>query len=254
MLCDSHTHLDLFAEEELESMLERAREADVGFILTVGTTLASSRRALELAHEHDVVYAGVGLHPMDLTGPFTQEDYAALRGMALSGPKLLCIGETGLDFQERSPDRGWQEDSFRQHIRLAREVGKPIDFHARGADDAVLEVLREERAGEVGAIWHYFQADLARAQEALGLGLYLSLAKPLLLQPELQEVVRAIPMDRIVLETDSYPQPWKKNPIRRTEPSHVRLVAEKVAELKGLALEEVATATTANLKKVLRIP
>lgn len=253
VLCDSHTHLDLFTDQELEGIVARARDAGVGMIIAVASTVASSRRVLELARRFDIVYAGVGIHPMDLTGPFTDADYAALRAMALSDPKVVAISETGLDFLETSPDRRWQEEAFRRHIALAREVGKAIDFHSREADEAVLCVLREERAGEVGAIWHYFQSGRAEAEAALALGCYLSLAKPLLRKPELEPVVRDIPMDRIVLETDSYPQPFKKNAARRTEPSHVRLVAEKVAEIKALTVEEVAAVTTANLHRALRL-
>ena len=253
MLCDSHTHLDQFTDEDLGPMLQRAREAGVGLIVSVGSTVAASRRAIELARRHDVVYAGVGMHPQDLKGPFTDQDYAALRDLALRDAKVVCVSETGLDFQETSPDRRWQEHAFREHIRLAREIGKPIDFHAREAYEAVLPLMREERADDVGAIWHYFQGDERKAKEALDLGFYISLAKPLLRMPELEAVVRRLPMDRIVLETDSYPQPWKKHAIRRTEPSHLVQVAEKVAQIKGLSLEEVASMTTANLKRVLKI-
>ena len=253
MLCDSHTHLDQFTADEVEAMVGRAKEASVGVIVAVGSTLTSSREVIRLAETYDIVYAGVGLHPMDLKAPFTETDYAALRGLALSSPRVVCISETGLDFLPTSPDRGWQEHAFREHIRLARELGKPLDFHAREAYDVILDVLRQEKADETGAIWHYFQGDEGKAHEAMEMGVYLSMAKPLLRLPELQEVARGLPMERIVLETDSYPQPWKKNPIRRTEPAHVRQVAEKLAELKGLTVEEVAAATTANLKRALRM-
>ena len=253
MLCDSHTHLDQFTEDEVDAMVGRAKEAGVAVIVAVGSTLDSSREAIRLAERYDIVYAGVGLHPMDLTAPFTESDYTALRDLALSSPRVVCISETGLDFLPTSPDRGWQEHAFREHIRLARELGKPLDFHVREAYDVILDLMREEKAEELGAIWHYFHGDQRKAQEAMGMGFYLSLAKPLLREPELQEVARGLPMERIVLETDSYPQPWKKNPVRRTEPAHVRQVAEKVAELKGLTMEEVASVTTANLKRALRM-
>lgn len=254
MLCDSHTHLDQFEDAALDGIVARARKAGVGLIVAVGSTVESSRRALELARCYDVVYAGVGIHPMDLRAPFNAADYAALRAMAISDPKVVCVSETGLDFLETSPDRAWQDSAFRQHIRLAHEVGKPVEVHSRQADAEVLEVLRQERAGEVGAIWHYFQSGREVAEQALELGCYISLAKPLLRKPELEPVVHDIPLERIVLETDSYPQPFKQNPARRTEPSHVRLVAEKVAEIRGLTVERVAAATTANLKRVLRLP
>jgi TatD DNase family protein len=156
-------------------------------------------------------------------------------------------------FHARLPDRAWQIESFRRHIRLAKELRKPLDFHARGAEHDILGVLRQEHAADVGAIWHYFLYDAKKAEEALSLGFYISLAKPLLREPILQEAVKAIPIERIVLETDSYPQPFKKNPARRTEPAHVLQVAEKLAEIKGLPLSEIAEITTANLKRALRL-
>jgi TatD DNase family protein len=190
---------------------------------------------------------------MDLAAPFTDDDYATLRDLALSHPKVVCIAETGLDFLDTSPDLAWQDRAFREHIRLAREVDKTIDFHAREAHDVILDVLRQEKAAETGAIWHYFLGDAEKAREAVDLGLYISLAKPLLRDPELVEAVKGVPLERIVLETDTYPQPWKKNPARRTEPSHVTQVAKKVAEIWGRSPDEVAQITTANLNRALRL-
>lgn len=252
VLCDSHTHLDLFTEAELDGIVARAEAAGVGMIVTVGSTLASSERAVELAQRYPIVYAGVGMHPMDLRAPITDRDVAELARLATL-PKVVCISETGLDYLPTSPDRRWQEEAFRRHIRLARELGKTIDFHSREACDAVVEVLREEGASHAGGIWHYFLGGPDEAREVMDLGLYISLAKPLLRIPELQEAAKRVPLDRIVLETDSYPQPFKKNPGRRTEPAHVRQVAEKLAEIKGMTVEGVAEATTANLRRVLRL-
>lgn len=253
MFCDSHTHLDQFSDIEVGEIVTRANDEGVEIIVAVGSTFDSSRRALCLAERFPSVYAGVGLHPMDLNAPFCDDDYELLRGLALSHPKVVCISETGLDYLPTSPDRGWQEASFREHIRLARDVKKPLDFHSRDANDVILGVLHQEKVEEVGAIWHYFQGDQYQADEALGMGLYLSLAKPLLRLEELQRVAKSLPMERIVLETDSYPQPWKKNPAMRTEPAHVIQVAQKIAELKELTIGDVAAATTANLKRVLSV-
>ena len=252
-LCDSHCHLDQFDDAALEGMLARAAEAGVVMIVSVGTTLESSRRAVDLAERHALVYAGVGLHPQDIKAPAGDAEIAVLRQLARASPKVVCVSETGLDYQAASPDRRWQVESLRRHVRLARELGKAVDFHAREAYEDILPVLREEGIGEVGAIWHYFQGDARHAAEAIALGCYISLAKPLLREPVLQEAVREIPIERIVLETDSYPQLFKKNAARRTEPAHVVQVAEKVAEIKGVTLGQVAEATTANLRRVLRM-
>lgn len=253
MLADSHTHLDLFTDDEIDAMIPRAEAAGVAMIVCVGSTLESSRRAIELARRFDSVYAGVGMHPMDLKAPFTDDDYGTLKALAQSSDKVVCVSETGLDFLDTSPDRGWQIEALRGHVRLAKELGKPLDFHAREAYDEILDVLKHEGAEETGAIWHYFLGDAGKAAEAMGMGFYISLAKPLLLRPELAEAAKDIPLDRIVLETDSYPQPWKKNPARRTEPSHLPLVAEKLAEIKGVPVGEIEAATTANLKRALRL-
>ena len=246
--------MDQFSDAEVEGIVARARAAGVGMIVSVGTTLETSRRCIELAERHASIYAGVGLHPQDLKRATTDEDVAELRRMALEHRKVICISETGLDFQLDSPNRDWQEESLRRHIRLAKELGKPVDFHAREAEESILPMLRAEGLSEVGAIWHYYLGDVPKALEAIAMGCYISLAKPLLREPGLQEAVKSIPLEWIVLETDSYPQLFKKNVVRRTEPSHVVQVAEKVAELKGVSVERVAEVTTANLRRALRMP
>ncbi len=253
MLADSHTHLDLFTDEELDTIIPRAWDAGVKLIVCVGSTIDSSRRAIELAERFDGVYAGVGIHPMDLKRPFNKVDYQNLKSLAESSTKVVCISETGLDFLDSSPDRGWQKESLRQHISLAKELGRPVDFHAREAYPEILDIMKDEDVREVGAIWHYFLGDVAKAEEAMACGFYISFAKPLILQPELAETAKHVPLERIVLETDSYPQPWKKNPVRRTEPSHLRLVAQKLAEIKGIDFSEVEEITTRNLKRVLHL-
>ncbi|MBI4236299.1 MAG: TatD family hydrolase, partial [Chloroflexi bacterium] len=150
------------------------------------------------------------------------------------------------------PDRAWQEQSFRAQIGLAVERGLPIVFHNREAGLEPLRILREEGGTRVGLVAHYFQGPRDYAFACLDMGVYLSLAKPLLRLADLQDLVRdALPLDRIVLETDSYPQPWKRRRSSWTEPAYLLQIAAKVADLKGLSLEEVAAVTTANLARVL---
>ncbi len=250
-LTDGHTHIDQFADEDIGPLLERAREANVGLIIAAGVTLDSCRRVQMLADAHSHVYAGVGLHPADLTGWVDDRTDAELRQLA-SHPRVVEWSETGLDYMPHSPAYDVQQDAFRRQIRIAREFGLPLVTHSREADDDTLRLLREEGAGEVGGAWHYFQGDLALAERVIELGFYISLAKPLLRLPELQAAVEQLPLDRIVIETDSYPQPFKKNPIRRTEPWHLPQVAEKVAELQRTDIETVAAVTTANYLRMLR--
>ena len=250
-LCDSHTHLDQYPPDELPQILERADSAQVDFILCAGTSVASSRACIALAEGNEAIHAGVGIHPMDVKGPVDEATYDALKGLALGSDKVVCISEIGLDFLPESPDRATQYQAFREQIRLARELRLPVIFHSRESHPEVLRVLREERAGDVGAVMHYFQADEATAREALELGVYISLARPLLRLPELQALASELPMERLVLETDAYPQPFKKHRHSWTEPRHVREVAGKLAELRGMELEEVAKVTTRNLMGLL---
>jgi TatD DNase family protein len=164
---------------------------------------------------------------------------------------VVCISEVGLDYLPESPDHAVQDQVLRQHIRLAKSLRKPIIFHSREAHSAVFRVLREEQAGDVGGAMHYFQADEATAREAIDCGFYISLARPLTRLPEVQEAARAIPLENIVLETDAFPQPFKKYRSNWTEPRHVAEVAQCLAEVKGVSVEEVAEVTTANLRKML---
>ena len=251
MLVDCHVHLDPYSDEDVAAILERARNVGVGFVISAGTTIESSRRSIELSNKFPDFFSGVGIHPMDVQQTIDESIYGKLRQLIISSEKILVISEIGLDFMEGMPDRAIQYQAFREQIRLARETKLPIVFHSRESHEEVLRVLREERAYEVGGVMHYFQADEKTAREAIDLGFYISLARPLLRLPELQEVARGIPLESIVLETDAAPQPFKKHRRNWSEPRHVRDVAEKLAELKGITVEEVAQVTTANLARVL---
>ena len=252
MLSDSHTHVDEYPLEEIPEILDRAREAGVGLIVCAGTTIESSKACIRLARDHDIFVAGVGIHPMEAREPVDETVYAALRDLALNNPEVVCVSEVGLDFLPESPPKDVQYQAFREQIRLARELKMPIIFHSRESHSEVLRTLREERAYEVGGVMHYFQAEAATAKEAIDSGFHVSLARPLLRLPELHEAVVDIPLESIVLETDAAPQPFKKYRHNWTEPRHVRDVAEKLAELKGITLEEVAEVTTANLGRILK--
>lgn len=253
MLADCHTHIDQYPPDELEGLVARAHEAGVNAIIVAGTTVASSARCVALAQRSSTLFAGVGIHPTEVQAPVDEACYAQLRELARSSPRVVAVSEVGLDFGPESPELALQYQAFREQVRLARELRLPIIFHSRepsGQPEAHMEtlrVLREERAWEVGGVMHYFQADEATARECLDLGFFISLAKPLLRLPHLQELAAGLPLESIVLETDSYPQPFKARRASWTEPKDVRLVAERLAALKGISLEEVAQATTANL-------
>ena len=251
MYIDSHAHLDPFTDAEVAEILERARRVGVRAVISAGTTIASTRRSLELSERFDGFFSGVGIHPMDIREPFTDETYETLRDLALSTRKVLVMSEIGLDFMEGAPDRAIQYPAFREQIRLARELGLPVVFHSREAHDESFRLLREERAYDVGGIMHYFQGDYRTARKVIDLGFYISLARPLLRLTELQKTAVKTPLEHIVLETDAAPQPFKSKRENWTEPRHVATVAQTLAELKGIDVEEVEAVTTRNMRRVL---
>ena len=251
LLGDAHTHLDQYPPAELAAILERAAEAGVEFIVCAGTTLDSTRACIRLSQEHEPFYAGVGIHPMQAYQRVDQAAYEQLESLARDNEKVVCISEVGLDYLPESPDHEIQDQVFRQHIRLAKSLKLPIIFHSRESHPEVFRVLREEGAGDVGGAMHYFQGDEATAREAIDCGFHISLARPLTRLPELQEVAKVIPLDNIVLETDAFPQPFKKYRHSWTEPRHVREVAQQLADLKGISVAEVAEVTTRNLAGLL---
>lgn len=252
-LVDTHTHLDHYEPTEIPGILQRAADANVRLMVCAGTTLVSTRNSVALANQYHPIYAGVGFHPADLKGPITDAIYDEFKSLAENNPKVVCVSEIGLDFVPTSPDKDVQLQAFRTQIRLALELEKPIVFHSRESHPEVLQTLREEGADAVGGVMHYFQGDEATAREAIDLGFRISLAKPLLRLPELQEVARALPLEHIVLETDSAPQPFKKYRRNWTEPRHLVQISEKLAELKGIPVEEVVQTTTDNLLNILSL-
>jgi len=252
-LVDSHTHLDHFPTQEIDSIVTRAIENRVGLIISAGTTLESSEHCVNLSKIIPMVFAGVGIHPMDLTEKIGNKTYKALEALASENPKVSCISEIGLDFLPTSPAYDIQMQSFKRQINLARDLDKPIIVHSREAHPEVLKTLMQENAQSIGGVLHYYQGDLYTAQTYINMGFSISMAKPLLRINELQNVAKTIPLESIVLETDSAPQPWKKYRHRWTEPFHVIQVAEKLAELKNLSVETVIEKTTQNILKVIRL-
>ena len=251
MFIDCHVHLDPFTDSEVGEILSRARRVGVRVVISAGTTIESSRRSLELSARFPGLFSGVGIHPMDIREAFSEATYSTLRDLALSTEKVVVMSEVGLDFMEGAPDRAIQYPAFREQIRLARELALPVVFHSRESHDEVFRVLREERAFDVGGVMHYFQGDFRTAQKVMDLGFYISLARPLLRLPYLQETAVKVPLESIVLETDAAPQPFKSKRENWTEPRHVASVAQTLAELKGLDVEEVERVTTSNMRKVL---
>lgn len=257
MLCDCHVHLASYKAQETYDVIRRAEAANVKTIITAGTTLETSQRCIDLAGSFTSLYAGVGIHPNRLRGFLQDRELEALERLAHS-PRVIVWSETGMDYLPNAPDQGWQEQAFREQIRLARRLRLPLVWHSQvtepnmaGHHPETLRILREEHAEEVGGVMHYFQADEATAHMAMDAGFFISFAKPLLRQPHQWAIAQKLPLAHIVLETDASPQPYKPNRADWTEPKDVSLVAQKLAELKGISVEEVAEATSRNLLRLV---
>ena len=254
-LIDSHSHI--YGEEyaqDLVPMLDRAREAGVGTIMAVGADLGSSREACRLAEAYDHIYCSVGIHPHDADG-VTEQCYQAVRDLALSCRKVVAIGEIGLDFYRDRSSREAQEEVFRRFIRLARELSLPIIIHDRDAHDRIVAIMKEERAGEAGGVLHCFSGDLEMARECIEMGFQISIPGTLTYPSNeaLREVVRGVKIEHLLIETDApylTPVPHRG---KRNEPAFVRLVAEKIAELKGLSPEDVGRITSFNARRLFGI-
>jgi len=254
-LIDSHSHI--YGQEfaaDFEEMMARAKEAGVQTIMAVGADMESSREACALAEARDNVYCAVGIHPHDAEG-VTEENYREIRDLALHNKKVVAIGEIGLDFyRDRSP-RPAQEEVFRRFIRMARELSLPVIIHDRDAHDRVMAIMREENASEVGGILHCFSGDLEMAKECIEMGFLISIPGTITYPSNepLREVVRGIKIEHLLVETDApylTPVPHRG---KRNEPAYVRLAAERIAELKGLTLEDVGRITSFNVRKLFGI-
>ncbi len=254
-LIDTHAHLDSsqFAADRQET-IARARENGIEYMVTVGTDLDSSRVNAKIAREHPYIFAAAGIHPHDAPTA-TEEAMAELRNLICGEPKIVAVGEIGLDFYRDRAPRDDQRQAFRRQIRLALEVGRPIIVHDRDAHEEVVRILREEKAAEVGGVLHCFSGDLAMARDCMDLGFYISFPGTITFpkNEELRAVVSGIPIERLLIETDCpylSPQPHRG---KRNEPAYVRHTAEAVAAIKGLSVADIARITTFNACRLFRI-
>ena len=254
MLVDSHCHLDLpELAGNLAEVLAAMRHNDVGCAVCIGVTLEDFPRVLALAEAHAHLLATVGVHPEN-TGVRepTVEELVRLA----AHPEVVGIGETGLDYYWHKDAPEWQRERFRTHIRAAREAGKPLVVHNRDATADTLRVLEEENAGEVGGVLHCFTETWEVAQQALDLGFHISLSGIVTFKNALvvKEVARRVPLDRLLVETDSpylAPVPFRG---KLNQPAYVKHVAEEIAALRGMPVEAVAAATTDNFFRLFSLP
>lgn len=252
MLVDSHCHLDFpdFADQ-LPDMLANMRQHGVDVAVCVGVNLEDYGRVLALAEAHAELYATVGVHPEYTEAE--EPDVAKLVELARH-PKVIAIGETGLDYYWQKDRPEWQRQRFRTHIQAARACGKPLVIHMRDASEDTLRILREEGADTVGGVMHCFTGNWEIAGKALDLGLYLSFSGIVTFKnaADIREVAQKAPLDRILVETDApylAPVPYRG---KRNQPAYVRHVAEEIAQLRGLDFSVMAEATTSNFFKLFQ--
>ena len=253
MLVDSHSHLD-FPElhADLPAVVERMAANGVTHALTISTTLATFPAVRAVAAALPNVWCSAGVHP-DERRDGREVTTAELVRMA-QDPRVVAIGETGLDYFRVEGDTEWQRERFRAHIRAAREAGKPLVVHTRAAAGDTLRLLREEDAQEAGGVMHCFTETWEVAQAAMDMGFLISFSGIVTFKnaQALREVATRVPLDRMLVETDSpylAPVPHRGKP---NQPAWVLHVAEELARLRGIALEEVARATTANFFRLFR--
>jgi TatD DNase family protein len=253
MLVDSHCHLN-FPElaGRVDEALALMRENRVTHALCISVTLQEFPQVRALAERYPHIYASVGVHPDYADVPVvTEQELVALA----DHPKVVAVGETGLDYYRIKGGAEWQRERFRTHIRAARRAGKPLVIHMRDAADDTLRIMREERAGEVGGVMHCFTGSWQEAQVAIGLGFLISFSGIVTFKnaAALREVARQVPLERMLIETDSpylAPVPYRG---KTNEPALVKHVAEEIARLRGLSLEQVARATSGNFFKLFKI-
>lgn len=262
MLIDSHAHLDMsqFGQDR-EEVLQNAIKNGIGIIITIGCDIPSSRKAVDLAHKHPQIYATVGFHPHDAS-KLDSGTLPELRKMA-ELPKVVGIGEIGLDFYRNRSPRSIQIEAFEKQLALAAELDLPVVIHDREAHQETTTILKDwtlqrrltRPAGPLGVL-HCFSGDVAMAEEFVASGFMVSIPGPVTYpnSNRLVDVVKAISLDNLIIETDCpylTPQQFRG---KRNEPAYVKFVAEEIAKIKKATFEEVAQATTDNTISLFRLP
>ncbi len=263
-LTDVHVHLDFYSAEQMGKVLRRADEAGIRWIVTSGWGTPSAQRGVEIATQYEQVLAAVGIHPWVAAEDFPKDFHEELY-LLTQEPVTVAIGEVGIDYVDNvftgvtyhdNPQlREAQEHAFRKQIALACEVSLPLITHCRGAYESFIPILKEERADRVGGAVHNFEADVKTAEQLLDMGFLLSFGGTITYPDEtaLREVVRQIPVDGILLETDSPYMPLYQQSTEQNEPAHVAQVASTLAKIKGIDIGELIDAVHTNFKTLLKL-
>ena len=251
MLVDSHAHLDDRAfEGDLQAVLARARENGIERIVTIGTSLESSRRAREIAEQNEHIWFSPGIHPHEADKPGPVDELGPLAAHA----KAVAVGETGLDYVKNYASIPNQKELFVKHLEIALRAGKPVSIHCREAHPDAYAILRAH--APLRGVIHCFSGDWPDAEKYLSLNFYLSIAGPVTYPKadRLRDVVRLIPLDCLLVETDCPLLTPQKHRGQRNEPAYVRYTAAEIANCQGISVAEVEEATTRNAKKLFGIP
>ncbi|GGE53942.1 putative metal-dependent hydrolase YabD [Pullulanibacillus camelliae] len=254
MLFDTHTHINAEEfNEDRDEVITRAHEAGVSNMVVVGFDRPTIEAAMAIVKEHEDMYAAVGWHPVDAID-MTDEDLDWIRAL-LKDPKVVAVGEMGLDYHWDKSPAEIQKEVFRKQIHLAKEMDMPIIIHNREATEDIVAILEEERASAVGGIMHCYSSDWEHAKRCLDMNFYISFGGPVTFKNGhlAKEVASQVPLDRLLIETDCpylSPHPFRG---KRNEPARVQLVAEQIAVLRDKSFEEIAEITSNNAKTLFRL-
>lgn len=251
MLIDTHAHLNAEQyKEDIEEVIQRAQESGVSTMIVVGFDRPTILKAMELCEKYEFIYATVGWHPVDAID-MTDEDLLWIEQLA-SHPKVVALGEMGLDYYWDKSPKDLQKEVFRKQIQLAKRVNLPIVIHNRDATADVVKMLKEENASEVGGVMHCFTGSLEIARQCMEMNFYISFGGPITFKnaTKTREVAKEVPLESLLIETDCpylTPHPHRG---KRNEPAYVTLVAEQIAQLKELSLKELSDITSSNAKRL----
>jgi len=252
MLIDSHCHLYMGSwSKNLEEVLARTKKNDIGKVICPGIDIESSWQSLTIAQNHQNVYAAAGIHPHEAES--TPTDFINQLRDILTQTKIVALGEIGLDYYRNLSDAETQRKVFKKQLQLAKEMDLPVIIHNRNADDDIIQIIKQ--LSPVRGVAHCFSSDLTTAKILLDLGFYISFAGNLTYKnSELTEVAKEIPLDRLLIETDTpylSPIPFRG---KENEPSRVKIIAEKLAECSGISYKIIETATRKNAEQLFNLP
>ncbi|MCZ6891181.1 MAG: TatD family hydrolase [Chloroflexi bacterium] len=251
MFADAHAHMSDYSEEELNKTLERAKANGIELVVALGADGETSRRTVALAKERPMVYAAVGIHPWFLKASFTDDDLREIRSLA-NEEKVAFIGEIGLDMNRNADRLEEQKKVFTSLLNLAKELDLPVQVHCRDADREILDILEREGMPSRGGIAHGYRGNPEFIPAYLDLGFYISIGRSgREINEESEAVIKAIPLERLLLETDSSASSYASED--GYEPASVTVIAGNIAGVKGVHVDEVGSTTTGNLKKLMRI-